>query len=131
MDGVRGTYLTDGNRFFWLNATGSSTFLDPAPGDAPEILSVFVDCVGRTRIVHALAQEPVEVLALPLSIVRVDVALVRNTLFFVGRDFHHSEVAVAVAAPWRVFARDPEGGAMRVGMRREHHEVMVVTAGLI
>ena len=53
-------------------------------------------------------------------------------LFFVGRDFHHSEVAVAVAAPWRVFARDPEGGAMRVGMRREHHEVMVVvTAGLI
>jgi hypothetical protein len=25
------------------------TFLDPAPGDALEILSVFVDCVGRTR----------------------------------------------------------------------------------
>jgi hypothetical protein len=49
-------------------------FLDPAPGDALEIFSVFVDCVGRTRIVHVLAQEPVEVLVLPLSIVRVDVA---------------------------------------------------------
>ena len=55
-----------------------------------------------------------------------------KTLFFVGRDFDHSQVAVAVTAPWRIFACDPEGGAMRVGMRRVHREVMlVVTAGLI
>jgi hypothetical protein len=51
--------------------------------------------------------------------------LTRFALFFSGRDFDQSEIAIAIATPWRIYARDPHCRTGSAGVCREHDEVVV------